>query len=344
VPLGFGKSTPIYGRGVLAASGFTPNGKGIAVGRDDGTVEVLDVATTKAIDAPVRHGETRARAVFSPDGRVLLTLNKDARLWERATGRLLHTLADGHILVAAFSPDGRAVLTGNEEGAAQLWDVATGDRVGAGLVHAAPLAGVGFSADGGAVWTAARDNTARHWDRATGKPLRSLTTPAGLTVVIFSPTGLAALTYGEHRYTQFRDLKTWPDKGPLVAHPSPHWLRVTLSPDGLLASSAGSDRTTRLWDTATGKAIGMPYPSLRPLENAALRADGQMLAVGDDHGVHLWKLPLPVKGTPEQVRLWAELATGLELDEQGSAHELSAADQADRRRQWERLGEVPALP
>jgi hypothetical protein len=42
-----------------------------------------------------------------------------------------------------------------------------------------------------------------------------------------------------------------------------------------------------------------------------------------------------VAGSPREVRLWVEQLTGLELDDRGTVHELSAADVAERRRRLE---------
>jgi WD40 repeat protein len=52
-------------------------------------------------------------AVFSPDGRYVLTAAADtARLWDAATGAELAVLPHQHsINSAVFSPDGQRVLT-----------------------------------------------------------------------------------------------------------------------------------------------------------------------------------------------------------------------------------------
>lgn len=76
------------------------------------------------------HSDLVTSAVFSPDGRRVLTGSKDqtACIWEVATGREYHRL-EGHsdsVTRAAFSSVGRLALTGSADGTSRLWDSATG--------------------------------------------------------------------------------------------------------------------------------------------------------------------------------------------------------------------------
>ena len=52
-----------------------------------------------------------------------------ADLGRRAPGKLLHVLPhSGYVLAERFSPDGRSLVTSSQDGAAYVWDVATGQR------------------------------------------------------------------------------------------------------------------------------------------------------------------------------------------------------------------------
>ena len=75
------------------------------------------------------HGDRVISAVFSPDGRQILTASIDttARLWQQAdTGAWESVVLEGHkdsLTSAVFSPDGRQILTASWDKTARLWNI-----------------------------------------------------------------------------------------------------------------------------------------------------------------------------------------------------------------------------
>ena len=59
------------------------------------------------------------------------------------------------LFAAAFSPDGARVVTAAADGAAQLWNAATGERIGGPMIHASDVVSASFSADGALLVTGA---------------------------------------------------------------------------------------------------------------------------------------------------------------------------------------------
>jgi WD40 repeat protein len=87
-------------------------------------------------------------------------------------GLLCPSLAAGRrIEHAAFSPDGRRVVVSGEDGAACVWDAATGEALTPPLRHGGTVVYAAFSPDGRRLLTAGEDRTARVWDSVTGELL-----------------------------------------------------------------------------------------------------------------------------------------------------------------------------
>jgi tetratricopeptide (TPR) repeat protein len=105
---------------------FSPDGKTVLTGCQDGTARLWKADTGKPTGPPLRHPAAVGAVTFSPDGRTILTGSSDetARLWDAATGQPIgKPLEHADIVYAvAFSPDGKTVLTGSHRGMARLWE------------------------------------------------------------------------------------------------------------------------------------------------------------------------------------------------------------------------------
>jgi WD40 repeat protein len=76
------------------------------------------------------HTDTVYGVAYSADGRLLASASGDrtARIWDLATGRVRHILAEHGDTVwrAVFTADGRSLVTAGFDGGARVWDVADG--------------------------------------------------------------------------------------------------------------------------------------------------------------------------------------------------------------------------
>jgi WD40 repeat protein len=112
---------------------YSPDGKVIAIGGygDEYITRVrfLNADTLQEILTVEKPGDFES-IVFSPDGTILATRNKESiRLWDVATGRELHAFSDPWFTSLAFSPDGKTLSTGSWTGVVTFWDLATGDKL-----------------------------------------------------------------------------------------------------------------------------------------------------------------------------------------------------------------------
>ena len=227
---------------------------------------------------------------FSPDGKLLATADEDGtvRLWDLATGQPVgaplpaDTGGNSGVNAVAFSPDGKLLASADQDGTVRLWDPATGRPVGAplrvGTGDTSAVTAVAFSPDGKLLATADEDGTVRLWDLATGQPYGTLVPASAdnpVTGMAFSVTGVA------------------------------------FSPDGKLLATADGDDTVRLWNPATGRAVGLPLHTGNhgAATGVAFSPDGKLLAGADEDGtVPLWN---PATGQPVGTPLPAGLDGGV---------------------------------
>jgi WD40 repeat protein len=66
---------------------------------------------------------------------------------------------------------------------------------------------------------------------------------------------------------------------------------IAFSPDGKTVLTGGYDRTTRLWDAATGEPLGPPQTHAAEVRALAFHPDGKtVLTGGGDHNAQRWDL------------------------------------------------------
>jgi len=332
----------MHHQGVIQSVAFSPDGKTLLTGSTDNTARLWHAATGQPIGPPLQHQRAVSRVAFSPDGKTVLTASNDktARLWDAATGAPLGPPLQhqGEIHAAVFSPDGKTVLTGSNDKTARLWDAATGQPIGPPLQHQHFVMRVAFSPDGTTVLTGSFDNTARLWDAATGQPrARPLQHQYFVINVAFSPDGKTVLTGSADKTARLWDAAT----GQQLGSPLPHQAMVrdaAFSPDGKTVLTFSEDNTARLWETATAKQLGPPLQHQGWVKSAIFSPDGKtVLAVCADNSVRPCRVP-QVRGDPQQLLLWAQVMSGLELDENGLVHALDEATWRQRRQRLQELG------
>lgn len=304
-------------RPAVSCAVFSPDGRLLATGADDGSASVWEVATGTLLHRLAGHHGKLLALAFSPDGRWLATAAADdvARLWNAASGTPEREITPGPAWHVAFSPDGQLLASAaggtsqpagvaapaTTEIAARLWNPVTGalagSTAGSFLGHADAVA---FSADGKLLATAGPGGAARLWSVATGTQIRNL--PVSCQAVAFSPDGRLLATAGGGDAARLWEVGTGRAVRMVTAGPARD---VAFSPDGALLATAGGGRARATGVAAAGLVdnsawlwqVGTHSPARElaghdgQVQTVAFSSDGRLLAsTARDRTARVWSL------------------------------------------------------
>jgi RNA polymerase sigma factor (sigma-70 family) len=322
---------------------FSPDGASLASAADDLTVRVWNIGTGQEIRRYRWDNLWPCSVAFSPDGKLLAAGGRQAiRLWDAASGKEIRRIrVPSFASVIAFAPDGKllaSVSDTQEDRQVRLWEVATGEAIGAFPGHDSSTYALAFCPDGKRLATCG-DRTLRLWEVKTGKEEYRLNGKNGPRGLAFAPDGktLASSFDGTVRLletatgqtvrsfeevgTHGRALAFSPDGKTLAGTPAGNglclWevatgktvsmspghtdsiLETTFSWDGKTLLSHGRDGTYRLWDVRTGKELRVLPVHTDRLQTIALSGNHRLLATGWADGA----LRLENLETPAQIRI-----------------------------------------
>lgn len=269
---------------------YSPDGKLLASGSEDGNIKIWDTATNRELGQLQGHKLYVNGVAFSPDGALLASAGFDGtvRLWDVAGRTNLGMLGeeDGATQTGvAFSPDGKLLASASNVGLVTVWDVAgrvlkvklTSDHGEASCVA--------FSPDGKSVTAGYEDGSAVIWDLASGRPAREIEGHVeSVGGIAYSTDGKLLATGGDDRA-----LRVWnATSGDLehVNRSDSMILSVAFSPDGkqIACGQYGGTLTLYSLDSDEATVLLVESPDLDSITSVTYSPDGKRIAAASEDG------------------------------------------------------------
>jgi WD40 repeat protein len=235
--------------GAVRAAAFTPDGKLLALARDDSSILLVDTETGKEVRTLAAVPGDGMSVIFGRDGKTLFRRLHGATVaaWDAGPGKLARYLGpplpgqddrdwfQSPFSCMALSPDGKTLASCGEDNCVHFVDVASGkEKPVAG--HVMAIDRLQFAPNGQQLWTGAIDSTTGLWEFGTGKALPAPVLAPGRRGSRISTDGKWAIQCqpGCERLavidltTGKQTTRQWPDE---------RWPRgLKLSPDGKKAA------------------------------------------------------------------------------------------------------------
>lgn len=282
-----------------ACVAFSPDGRRVLLGSQDGTVTLWDVERNKQLQTFDGHADWIMAVAFAPDGQAVLSASWDmtVRQWDVVSGKEQHRFAlPAPAVGIAFRPDGRQVLAALSDGSLRIWDAPNGREVVNFRVqapcrgHIAEVA-LAFSPDGNVIAEGCLGETIQLWDVASGMQLHRLMgheTP--VSGIAFRPDGRQLVSGDWAGVVRVWDVSRGLEQYQLAGHTRGVG-SVAFSPDGHLIASAAED--VCIWDAITGVEQSCLRGHRAQVSEVTFSPDGTLLASSADD-VRVWHVePYP---------------------------------------------------
>jgi WD40 repeat protein/energy-coupling factor transporter ATP-binding protein EcfA2 len=270
---------------------FSPDGKLLAIGGDDGTASIWDTSGKKIATLTGHEGVVNIE--FSPKGDLLATTGLDeiARIWT-ISGTKLYTLKVNNAAETSmtFSPDGRLLATSGPNDTISIWNTANGQQKAQLKGLKGGVNRLAFSPDGKLLATGGKDGTASLWDTSGNQWANFEGHQGGVNGLAFSPDGRFLFTNGYEPTVRIWDISA---RQLATFNGDPRKTMMGFRRDGhLLATTVGEEGAVSIWDISSGQKLQELKGPQEGGFSVAFSPDGGLLVTtGGEEGIaRIWDI------------------------------------------------------
>lgn len=243
----------------LAAS---PTDSRFIAALENGSVRILDAAGRIQSVTLTGHNQPAYAAAFSPDGRLAVTGDEQARIivWETRTGRLVREFPRdrGHqrgIQSITFTRNGNQILTVGKDDSLRLWNISGGHPIARVAGEPTNFYGAAFAANN-AVWVGTQKEGLRLLAPNTLATAARFTLPGGQGAMNFAMNraGTLGVTAGRDGLATVWDLNRRTRLGALRGH-ADYVAHVDFTPSGAHVATSSIDGNLIVWNPKTLREV-----------------------------------------------------------------------------------------
>lgn len=270
----------------LNSVSFSPDGKIVVSGSDDGTVKRWKRDGT-ALSPLSGHKDAVRSVSFSPDSKMIASGSDDktVRLWQQDGTAITFTGHKGAVTSVSFSPDGRIIASGSNDRTVRLWQL-DGKTYSPLLKHSGAVTSLSFSPDGQIIAVGTDNGTVKFWQR-DGKMIVTRQAHQGVvTSISFSPKSEILASASEDG-----TVKLWRGDGTAITtfHLQSSVTSISFSPDGETIAIGSVDQPVKLWKWKQATQPTNLTGSIGQVSSVSFSPDGKTIATANDmETIKLW--------------------------------------------------------
>ena len=284
---------------------FSPDGSLIAIGKEDGEIEILDInndETYAYISVP--HADDSCvvnyvRSVqFSPDGNYLAcgTVDGRIRIFDLIEYKLKASYK-GHsdqVISIAYSPNGNYLVSNSWDNHICIYNIESWqieNIVCANNIYGDSGTDISYHPTGEYFATTSNDNSVIIWDNE-GNKLKTITEHSkNINSVDYSSDGKLLITASDDNTIRVKDISNpllWNKDQLRHSH---NVSKVSFSPDDKMILSSSHDGTTKVWDANRDILLNTFFDGATWVRSARFSHDGRLVATASDDGIiRIWDM------------------------------------------------------